>query len=290
VLIRGEGNVPVYGRRYAMTIPEWPNAKRSLDAFDLSGKRAVVIGAAGGAGRAIALALAEAGADLALASVTTSADEVLALRKTVRAVRDMGRVALEQAIDASSGQATQVMARQVAKELGGIDVLVNAPDAFVGKPATKLSDAEWSKVIGQNLSATFFACRAAGKEMLKAEIAGRTRGRIINVASALGERGLANASAYCAAQGGVLNLTRALAQEWAAEGITVNAIALGWMEDSPALASGDEQANQTVRFIPMKRPGRPDEVAPLAVYLASDASGYVTGQVLFVDGGLTVHL
>ena len=274
-----------------MTVPEWPNTKRSLDAYDLSGKRALVVGAATGVGRAIALALAEAGADLALASVTTEGDEVMALRKTVRQVREMGRTALEQAIDASSGQGTQVMVRQVAKELGGIDVLVNAPDAFLGKPATKTSDVDWAKVLGRTLNATFFTCRAVAREMLKAEDGanGAQGGRIVNVASVLGERGLSNAAAYCAAQGGILNLTRALAQEWAPR-ITVNAIALGWMEDSKALGDPNPETNQTVRFIPMKRPGRPDEVAPLAVYLASDASGYVSGQVLAVDGGLTVHL
>ena len=271
-----------------MTVHDWPGAKRSLDAFELTGKRALVVGAAGGAGRAIALALAEAGCELALASATTAADEVLALKKTVREVRELGRTALEQAVDASSGQGTQVMVRQVAKELGGIDVLVNAPDVFAAKPATRLSDADWSRVIAGNLSATFFVCRAAGREMLKDD--GATKGRIINVASVLGERGLANASAYCAAQAGILNLTRALAQEWAARGITVNAIAQGCMEGAPALGDADPQSNQTVRYIPMKRPGRADEVAPLAVYLASDASGYVTGQVFYVDGGLTTHL
>jgi NAD(P)-dependent dehydrogenase (short-subunit alcohol dehydrogenase family) len=188
--------------------------------------------------------------------------------------------------------------KQVLKELGRIDVLVNAPDTFVAKPATRISDADWAKVIAGNVGATFFACRAVGREMLKHEGQGpgvrgqdrATRGRIINVASVLGERGLANASAYCAAQAGILNLTRALAQEWAGQGITVNAIALGWMEDAAALGNTDPATNQTVRFIPMKRAGRADEVAPLAVYLASDASAYVTGQVLYVDGGLTVHL
>ena len=133
-----------------------------------------------------------------------------------------------------------------------------------------------------NLSGTFHACRAAGKEMLK-----QGRGRIINVASVLGERGIANAAAYCAAQAGVLNLTRALAQEWGPSGITVNAIAQGWMEHSAAIGNPDPAANQTVRFVPMKRAGAADEIAPLAVYLASDACGYITGQVMFVDGGLT---
>ena len=273
-----------------MTVADWPNAKRSLDAYDLSGKRALVVGAGSGAGRAIALALAEAGADLALSTVTTDGDEMLSVRKTAKAVRELGRTAIDQAIDASLGTGAQVMVRQVTKDLGRIDVLVNAPDLFLGKPATRVSDAEWAKVIGQNLSATFFACRAVGREMLKTDSETGSRGRIINVASALGERGLANASAYCAAQGGILNLTRARAQEWAAQGITVNAIAQGWMEDSPALGDPTPEANQTVRFIPMKRAGKPEEVAPLAVYLASDASGYITGQVLFVDGGLTVHL
>ena len=273
-----------------MTIAEWPDAKRSLDAYDLSGKRALVVGAGGGAGRAVALALAEAGADLALCTATSDGAEMMAVRKTARAARDMGRNAIDTATDASTGQGAQVMMRQVAKEMGGIDILVNAPDLFLAKPATKVTDAEWSKVLAGNLSATFFTCRAAAKEMLKADMQGRTRGRIVNIASVLGERGMANAAPYCAAQAGILNLSRALAQEWAAEGITVNAIALGWMEDAPALADASPEANRTVRYIPMKRAGRADEVGPLAVYLASEASGYVTGQVLFVDGGLTVHL
>jgi len=271
-------------------VPDWPNAKRSLDAYDLSGKRALVVGAARGVGRAIALALAEAGADIALCTSTTAGDESVALRKVAREVRALGRNAIEQSIDASIGTAAQVMVRQVAKELGGIDVLVNAPETFVAKPATRVTDADWAKVIGGNLSATFFTCRAVGKEMLKKESNGGSRGRVINIASVLGDRGLPNASAYCAAQAGVLNLTRALSQEWAGQGITVNAIALGWFDDSPALGDPTPEANQTVRFIPMKRAGCADDVAPLAVYLASDASGYVTGQVMYVDGGLSVHL
>ena len=139
-----------------------------------------------------------------------------------------------------------------------------------------------------NLSGTFHACRAVGKEMIKAT---RQEPRPHHQRrSVLGERGLANAAAYCAAQAGVLNLTRALAQEWGAQGITVNAIAQGWMEYTPAIGDPNPAANKTVRFVPMKRAGRADDWRRAALYLASDASGYVTGQILFVDGGLTTHL
>ena len=261
-----------------------------LEPSRLDGKRALVLGAATGSGRAIALALAEAGADLALCTVTTDGEEVFALRKTARQVRELGRTAIEQAIDASLGTGAQVMVRQVSKELGRIDVLVNAPPVagdFLAKPATKVSDAEWSQVIGRTLGATFFACRAVGRAMLKDAPDGQPGGRIINVASVLGKQGLTNAAAYSAAQGGILNLTRALAQEWAAQGITVNAIAEGWLEDSPA---PDDATQEAARFAPIKRAGWPDEIAPLAVYLASDASGDVTGQLFFVDGGPTAHL
>ena len=271
-----------------MTVADWPDATRSLDAYDLTGKRALVVGAGSGAGAAIALALAQAGADLALSAATNDANEMLAVRKTAKQARDLGRTAIDTATDAATGQGAQVLVRQVAKELGGIDVLVNAPGLPLMKPATKITDADWARVVAANLSATFFACRAAGKEMLKSER--KPAGRVINVASVLGGRGMANASAYCAAQAGILNLTRALAQEWAADAITVNAIALGWIEGSPVVDDAVPDAEKPVRFIPMKRTGRPAEAGPLAVYLASDASGYVTGQVLTVDGGLTVHL
>jgi NAD(P)-dependent dehydrogenase (short-subunit alcohol dehydrogenase family) len=264
---------------------EWGDVRLGVDAYDLSGKRALVIGAGGPAGRAVALALGEAGADVVVSSVTNDGDEIVRAKGVQRELTKMGRTASTVATDVTLGTGVQVMVRQVAKELGGIDILVNAPDLFLGKPADATTDIEWNRVLQVNLSGTFHACRAAGKEMLKAG-----GGRIINVSSALGERGMANAAAYCAAHAGVLNLTRALAQEWGPQGITVNAIAQGWMEHSAAIGNPDPAANQTVRFVPMKRAGRADELGALAVYLASEAAAYVTGQVLFVDGGLTTHL
>ena len=265
---------------------EWGNVRLAIDAYDLSGKNALVIGAGHPGGRAVALALAEAGANVALSSMTNDGDEVLRVKAAQKEIAGMGRTSLALATDVTLGAGVQVMVRQVAKEMERIDILVNAPDLFLGKPAAETTDSEWSRILQANLSGTFHACRAVGKEMLKQD----RGGRIVNIASALGERGMANAAAYCAAQGGILNLTRALATEWGPSGITVNAIATGWMEYSAAIGNPDPEANKTVRFVPMKRAGAADEIAPLAVYLASDSCGYISGQVLFVDGGLTTHL
>lgn len=265
---------------------EWGDVRSGTDAFDLTGKRALVIGAGAPAGRAIALAFAEAGAALAVSSITNDGDDMFRAKKVHDEITKTGRTSMVVGTDVTLGAGVQVMVRQVAKELGGIDILVNAPDLFLGKPAAETTDIEFNRVMQVNLAGTFHACRAVGKEMLKQGGAAR----IINVSSVLGERGLANAAAYCAAQAGVLNLTRALAQEWGPHHITVNAIAQGWMEYSAAIGDPNPEANQTVRFVPMKRAGKADEVAALALHLASDSSGYVSGQVLFVDGGLTTHL
>jgi NAD(P)-dependent dehydrogenase (short-subunit alcohol dehydrogenase family) len=263
----------------------WENVKLGPEAFDLSGKRALVVGAASSVGRAIALALSEVGADVTVTSATPKASEALAVKRLARQIAITGPRREPQALDASLATAVQVMVRQVVKDMGGLDILVTAPDLFLGKAAEKTSDLEWSRIINANLSSVFYACRAAGREMVK-----QGWGRIINVASAMGERGLANSAAYCAAKAGVMNLTRALAQEWGPHGVTVNCIAPGWLEDSPGLGDPDPQANRLIRFIPMRRPGNADEVAPLALWLASEASGYVSGQTLFVDGGLLCHL
>lgn len=265
---------------------EWGEVAISVDAYDLTGKRALVIGAGNPAGRAIALALGEAGADVTVSSASEHGDDVMAAKGVQRELTKMGRKSSTVATDVTLGTGVQVMVRQVAKEMDGIDILVNAPDLFLGKAADATTDIEFNRVMQVNLAGTFHACRAVGKEMLKQ---GRG-GRIINVTSALGERAIANAAAYCAAHAGVHNLTRALAQEWGPHGITVNAIAQGWMEYTPAIGNPDPAANQTVRFVPMKRAGAADELAPLAVYLASDGCGYISGQVLFVDGGLLTHL
>lgn len=272
---------------------EWENAKLGREIWDLSGRKALVMGAGWSVGREIALALAEAGADVAVTSATPDAEEALAVKNLAKQIGGMGRQAIAESVDMSIGTNVQVAIRQVVKELGSIDILVTAPDLYLGKPADKITDAEWSRVLNLNLSGTFFACRGVGKEMLSRELPldrALNRGRIICVASALGERGLANSAAYCAAKAGVQNLVRALAQEWAADQITVNCIAPAWLEDTPGLGDPTPDVNQLVRYIPMRRPGTASEVAPMALWLASDAAGYVTGQTFAVDGGLLCHL
>ncbi len=253
----------------------------AVEGFDLTGKKALVVGGGSSAGRAIALALAEAGAQVAVTSVEQDGADAAAARETARLL-GKGEARL---IDATSSLDVAGAVASVVRELGSVDILVNCPDLFLAKPIEDISDAELERVLIANLNTVFFACRAAGPQMAQQGF-----GRIINVASGLGERGLPNCSAYCAAKGAVFNLTRALAQEWAANGVTVNIIAPAWMEDTPGLGDPNPETNRLVRFIPMRRAGKPEEMGPLAIYIASEAGGYLTGQTVFVDGGLLAHL
>ena len=257
----------------------------AAEGFDLTGKKALIMGAGSSAGRAIALALADAGAEVAITSASISEGDAAAIQETARALAAKGHRAEARRLDTTASGEVRTVVEKVTTELGRIDVLVNCTDLFFAKPVEETSDSEWEQVLTANLSSAFFACRAVGPQMAR-----QGSGRIINLASGLGERGLSNSSAYCAARGGLLNLTRALAQEWAAHGVTVNCIAPAWMEDTPGLGDLNPETNRVVRFIPMRRPGRPDEIGPLAVYLASDSAGYVTGRTIFVDGGLLAHL
>jgi len=271
----------------------WGDAKLGPEAFEFSGRNVLVMGAGWGVGAEVARAFAEAGADVAVTTATMDGDEVMAVRRLSKEIAGMGRRSMELGVDMSIGTNVQIAIRQVTKDFGDIDVLVAAPDMALYKPADKTSDSDWAKVMSINLGGVFYACRGAGKEMLSRELPPereKNRGRIICIASTLGERGMANSAAYGAAKAGVHNLVRALAQEWGGNGITVNCIAPAWLEDTPGLGDPTPDVNQLVRYIPYRRPGRADEVAPMALWLASDASGYVTGQVIAVDGGLLCHL
>jgi NAD(P)-dependent dehydrogenase (short-subunit alcohol dehydrogenase family) len=251
--------------------------------FSLRDRRALVIGASNPTGRAIAVALAEAGADVAVATTTPAQREEVAANSCSNEMWALDRKSFAQAIDAADEAGVDALVARTVAELGGLDVLVNAHDLPFAKPVNDTSFQEWRRVIDVNLGGMFLSCRAASRVM------DRDGGRIINVASVLGERGMANGAAYCSAQAGVFNLTRALALEWARAGITVNAIGAGWTEGM-GIIGGEEGRQQLERYLPYRRLAKPEEIAGAAVYIASGESGYLTGQVIWIEGGALSHV
>jgi 2-deoxy-D-gluconate 3-dehydrogenase len=250
-----------------------------LDQLRLDGRVALVTGASRGLGRAMALALAEAGADVAL--VARSRDD---LRDTASAVIGLGRRALALPTDVVAEGEVEAAVERALDAYGAVDVLVNNSGIAVVKPLVETTPTEWRRVLETNLTGAFNCCRAVGPAMIA-----RRRGKVVNVASVLGARGLPGYAAYSASKGGLVALTRALAAEWARHNIQVNAIAPGWFVTSMnehAFADPEIRA-RLLRDVPARRTGRPEELGALVVYLASSASDYVTGEVVFVDGGLT---
>lgn len=231
---------------------------------DLSGKRAVVTGSASGIGRATAEALALAGARVAGLDLHESDTEVSVVGDTSR-VEDVERV---------------------ADALSGVDIWVNNAARLLVRSVADTSDEEWHGLLGANLHGYFYGCRAAARRML----AQGTGGRIVNVTSTVNVQAVAELSAYGAAKGAILSLTKALALELAPSGVTVNAVAPG-ATDTPLNADAytPEVRRTYEQRIPLGRIGTPEEVADVVVFLVSDAARYVTGQELIVDGGLTIN-
>jgi NAD(P)-dependent dehydrogenase (short-subunit alcohol dehydrogenase family) len=228
----------------------------NVEHFDLTGRNALVLSAETPAGQAIVEAYAEAGARVV--GVNTP----------------------------SASEAEQVV-RRAAADLGGIQILASAPDRFLAKPVTSITPDEAAEVLMANYAVQFHACQAVIDVMLQ-QTPGST---IVLVTHVLGERGLPNTSVYAAAHGAVHNLIRALAQEIAPAGISINGIALGWMEwMHDRLDPDDEEAQRALRFPIIKRAGVPADIGAIAVWLAGTAVGYVTGQIFPLDGGLTQHL
>jgi NAD(P)-dependent dehydrogenase (short-subunit alcohol dehydrogenase family) len=249
-----------------------------FDRFTLAGKVAIVTGAGRGLGRTMALALGHAGA-----AVVAAARTQREIQETAEAVRKLGGTALAVPLNVTDSRAVDHIVEQVVMDLGSVDILINNAGGEFGvdKAATELSDAEWSQVLGTNLTGAFYCARAAGRHMLN-----RGWGRVINIACIYGVRGSVNHAAYAAAKGGIMQFTQALALEWAKHGVTVNALGLGWFEGAQALADDSEAITQLKRAIPVRRLGSSVDVEPVLIYLASDASRYCTGQSIWLDGGI----
>jgi 2-deoxy-D-gluconate 3-dehydrogenase len=252
-----------------------------VPALSLDGKAAVVTGAGRGLGRAVSLALAEAGADLAL--ISRSAEELAA---TAAEVRGRGRRAFCLPTDITDESAVEEAADAVVAELGRVDVLVNNAGLALVRPLLELSLAELRRVLDVNLVGAFLCARAFG-----AHLVAQRAGAVINVASVSGLVGEPGLTAYAASKGGLLSFTRTLAAEWARHGVRVNALAPGYFRTEMSRGGIDDPVigPKILAHIPLRRVGEPDELGPLVVYLASDAAAFVTGAVFSIDGGQSIR-
>lgn len=247
----------------------------SANPFDLSGKVALVTGGNVGLGQAIALALAEAGADIASVSrraAPETAEKVIALGRRFTGIE----------ADLSSTKPIAGVVEQTIGDLGGLDILVNNAGIIRRADSVDFTEADWDAVIDTNLKSVFFLAQAAGRHMIA-----KGRGKIINVASMLSFQGGIRVPSYTASKSGLAGLTRLLANEWAAKGVNVNAIAPGYMvTDNTALLREDAKRNaEILGRIPAARWGEASDIGGAAVFLASRASDYVHGVILPVDGG-----
>jgi len=247
-----------------------------LDAFRLDDRVALVTGASTGLGQAIAIGLAEAGANVACHGNTRSAEA------TCDAISQLGRTSFAVTGDLSKKETPQALVDATIDRFGRLDILVNNAGTIRRAPAFDYSIEDWTTVIEVNLSAVFRLSQLAGRQMLA-----QGRGKIVNIASLLSFQGGITVPAYAASKGGVAQLTKALANEWAGKGINVNAIAPGYMrtDNTKALQENETRNRQILERIPAGRWGEPSDLAGAAVFLASAASDYVNGEVLVVDGG-----
>jgi len=254
---------------------EFPN-------FELTGQVALVTGAARGLGRAISLALAHAGADVALGLRDVKADSGLAAE-----IRSMGRRALPLQMDMSNLDQVQWAVAETAREFGRLDILVNNAGLGPENPAEKVREEDFDLTVAVNLKGTFFASQAAGRVMIR-----QGSGKIINMSSQAGFTALPTESIYCMTKAAIAHLTKCLAVEWGKHGITVNAVAPTFIRTpgtEAALADSAFRADTIERIAGLHRIGEPMEVAGTVVFLASAAASLITGETILIDGGWTAR-
>lgn len=244
----------------------------------LEGRKALVTGASRGIGRAVAAQLAEEGADVAL--VATKAD---LLEAVAEELRGLGRKILVLPVDLRDGEAVAKAVETAKDELGGLDIVVNNAGITADQLLMRQKEEDWVRVIDVNLTGAFRVSKAACRHLMKSK-----HGRLINITSVVGLTGNAGQASYAASKAGLVGFTKSLAQELASRGVTVNAIAPGFIDTDMTAALTPEQQAGIVQKIPMGRMASPLDVAYAAVFLASDRAAYITGEVLRVDGGLAM--
>jgi len=251
----------------------------STKSFDLTGKVALVTGTSRGLGQYLGRALARAGADLIITS-----RELGGLKAFQQEIESLGRKALALALDVRQFESIQRMVEAAVKHYGKIDILVNNAGCNVRKPAVEVTWDDWNLILDTNLRGTFFVSQAVARHMIP-----RKYGRIINIGSVTCVAGYAGLGPYGASRGGVKQMTMSLADDWGVHGITVNCLAPGWFKtaQNAIMYQDKEWVEYLCDRIPLKRPGQPQDLDGAVVFLASDASDYVTGQTLLVDGGIS---
>jgi NAD(P)-dependent dehydrogenase (short-subunit alcohol dehydrogenase family) len=256
------------------TLPE------GLKEFSLKDKTALVVGAEHAVGRVAAITLAEAGAKVLIASQDAGTED--ALKEVAKAVEAVGSKALIRVQRAALRADLSATADLALSKLGGLDILVTALDSPFYGPAENADDFAFERVFEDNFKTAWMAFQEAGRVMLQ-----RGGGVIVNINSVLAERGVPNATLYCAAKGAVRNLVRALSLEWARRGIRLNMLECGWTAEDGSIALEPGDFNEKLlKYLPYRRLLRPEEIAGALLYLVSPAAGFVTGESIAVDGGL----
>ena len=257
-------------------------AGKSPSVFDLTGRRAIVTGASRGLGRHFALTLARAGAKVALA-----ARGIDRLEEVVKEIEGFGGCVVAIQVDVTDGKSVEMCVGTAEKTLGAIDILVNNAGIAITKPLLEHAEEDWDSVLDTNLKGVWLMAQKVAQRMVHC---GRG-GSIINISSVLGERGIAQLPGYCASKGGIINLTRAMAVELAPYGIRVNTIAPGYIETDMNRQFFATQAGQRlIKRIPQRRLGQMEDLDGTLLLLASDASRYMTGSVITIDGGQSASL
>ena len=246
--------------------------------IDLSGRIALITGGARGIGKCIALSLARHGADVGIVDVEESAGQA-----TVDDLKRLGRNAAFRRCDVTKPDEVKTVVDELKKELGGLDILVNNAGITRDTLLLRMKDDEWSRVLDVNLTGSFNFTRAAAKTIMKSP-----HGRIINIASVVGVMGNAGQANYAASKGGLIAFTKSVAKEFAARGVTVNAVAPGFIETEMTAGLEDKAKEALLQVLPARRYGKPEEVADGVLFLASDLSSYVTGHVLVISGGMAM--